>query len=271
MNHIHSLVDILVFRNENRDTLDAIRNSNESSVVFMELDKLHTSISDKMHGDIRKIVAYINAIGLIIENEMSVQHYISYKDWISNKYEDFNQTLFEYQLEIEEAKREEAIKKWVKNLVQTQSDIVYHLTTKIEEIKEGLKQDIGEPEYLKGSKYWNRLIEIKELDIYSKILSDYHTTDEEKLLEGIELDSIAERVLLLFELGFFDAITNKVRNKYNSPSNNFLAEITSKVLNEQQRSVQPIVNALLSDNKDSRNYPKKRAKIDVILQKLNPD
>jgi hypothetical protein len=107
----------------------------------------------------------------------------------------------------------------------------------------------------------------KELN---KFLEQQTVTNKSEVLDQIEIDyselkSISKKLLLLHETGVIDHL----RNKYSGLKNvNQIAKLISQMINENLTSVQPILNALISDDPSSSKYPKGIETVRLILDRL---
>lgn len=97
---------------------------------------------------------------------------------------------------------------------------------------------------------------------------DIADQEEEIEIPPIELKTQKEQIRLLYELGVIDFLREKYPNKLNS-SNNQIAVLLSQILKLERTSVQPTLNALLSNNSSNKNYPKETEKTKAIIRDLN--
>ncbi len=112
---------------------------------------------------------------------------------------------------------------------------------------------------------WN---EIKEYCVLEQAQSnktlEIQTTD----LPEIELTTQKEQIRLLYELGVIEFLQNKYPATLKG-NNNQISKLISQILRLEQSSIQPTVNALLTDTASSRNYPKETKKTKAIIDQLN--
>jgi hypothetical protein len=84
-------------------------------------------------------------------------------------------------------------------------------------------------------------------------------------LPEIDLKTLNEKIILLYELGIIDFLIKKYPNTLKG-NNNQVAELLSKIIGGK---LQPSVNALLTDNRTNKNYPKLTNKVKAIVDSLN--
>jgi len=92
--------------------------------------------------------------------------------------------------------------------------------------------------------------------------------NENNDLPEIELKTQKEQIRLLHELGIIDFLIGKYPATLKG-NNNQVSDLLSKVLKLTTKNIQPTVNALLTDNIKSKNYPNKTSSINAIIDKLN--
>jgi len=80
--------------------------------------------------------------------------------------------------------------------------------------------------------------------------------------DPIEESKLVDRVTYLHLLGVFSSI----KENFPSSNPNKISKIFAKILKEKNGSVQPIINALMNDNKQANSYPKKR--IEILQREL---
>lgn len=115
------------------------------------------------------------------------------------------------------------------------------------------------------------------------ILQDWIDYLEGKKNEGNEIDSVIvdsidlpaidiktqkEQIRLLYELGIIDFLQSRYPATL-KVNNNQVADLLGKILKHKKVSIQPTVNALLTDNKNDKNYPKISTNIIAIIAKLD--
>lgn len=88
-----------------------------------------------------------------------------------------------------------------------------------------------------------------------------------KALPEIDLKTKLEQVRLLNDLGIIDFLINKYPSTLKG-NNNQVADLISKILKDKQKTIQPIVNALINDNA-GKNYPKETLNTKAIIDRLN--
>lgn len=87
-------------------------------------------------------------------------------------------------------------------------------------------------------------------------------------LPEIELNTQQEQIRLLYDLGIINYLQNEFKATLKG-NNNQTALLISQILKLGHSSVQPTLNALLSDNKKNRNYPKITQRTKAIIELLN--
>lgn len=87
-------------------------------------------------------------------------------------------------------------------------------------------------------------------------------------LPELELSTQKDQIRLLYELGVIEFLQDKYEESLKNNINQ-TAHLLAQILNLNRGSVQPTLNALLTDNSNNRNYPKKTNAIKAIIDKLN--
>jgi hypothetical protein len=113
---------------------------------------------------------------------------------------------------------------------------------------------IFEPIFLKIESQINLNIQSEENQIIS--------------LPELELSTQKDQIRLLYELGVIEFLQDKYEESLKNNINQ-TAHLLAQILNLNRGSVQPTLNALLTDNSNNRNYPKKTNAIKAIIDKLN--
>jgi len=90
---------------------------------------------------------------------------------------------------------------------------------------------------------------------------------EKDVVPDVEIKTQKEQVRLLYDLGVIDFLKEKYPNTLRN-SENQVSKLVSKIINANNSSIQPTVNALLSDTVN-KNYPKQTNSIKSIIDKLD--
>ena len=92
--------------------------------------------------------------------------------------------------------------------------------------------------------------------------------DTSNNLPEIELKTQQEQIRLLYDLGIIDFLQNQKFKATLNGNVNQTANLISKILRLNSTSIQPTLNALLSNNVN-KNYPKETARTKAIINQLN--
>jgi hypothetical protein len=101
-------------------------------------------------------------------------------------------------------------------------------------------------------------------------VSDSIETVSEEIPElfEIELKTQKEQLRLLYDLGVIEFLQNKYPASLKDVPNK-VAILLSSILKLQRQNIQPTVNALLSGNANSKNYPCKTSRTNLIIKTLD--
>ena len=91
------------------------------------------------------------------------------------------------------------------------------------------------------------------------------TMEQEHDTYEIDFETIADKILSLYELGVID----KLREHHSFLSSiHKLAEYLAPITGIGKKSIYPVLNALLQENRNNKNYPKKDKRLKKIHDKL---
>lgn len=90
---------------------------------------------------------------------------------------------------------------------------------------------------------------------------------EKDVIPDVNVKTQKDQIRLLYDLGIIDFLVGKYPNSLKH-SQNQVSKLISKIINVNNNSIQPTINALLSDTVN-KNYPKQTTSIKSIIDNLD--
>ena len=115
------------------------------------------------------------------------------------------------------------------------------------------------------SNYWKRNRHLIEM-FRERRSNPFEEEQNEVVLDEVVFKTNKEQIRLLYDLG----VIKFLKDSYPSSmqSTNALAKLLASILRQQSTSIQPTLNALLSDSVN-KNYPKESSRTKSIIDQLN--
>ncbi len=145
---------------------------------------------------------------------------------------------------------------------------------KLNQVWKSIYPFYSETDLLEKLNDYQKHLQEKRENIYCNLISEIQGLTPQQTLEDtsnnlpeIELKTQKEQIRLLYDLGVIDFLQKEFEetlkgNVYQT------ADLLAKILKLKQNSIQPTLNALLSDNVN-KNYPKETARTKAIIDQLN--
>lgn len=145
---------------------------------------------------------------------------------------------------------------------------------KLNQVWKSIYPFYSETDLLEKSNDYQKHLQEKRENIYCNLISEIQgltpqQTSEDTLnnLPEFELKTQQEQIRLLHDIGVIEFLQDKFKATLKG-NNNQTAELIAKFLKLKSTSIQPTINALLSNNVN-KNYPKETPRTKAIIDLLN--